>query len=215
MVTQRPISPASRHADDGEATLWVELAVDVAQNADCPLGERVEPTESGSVQLVDSQCHITLSSTDESGTEVTRTITTEISEECACRSFCRAGCVPELIGVEGGSLRIGGYANSRETLAEAMKDLRSTAADVRLKRLTTASNEEAHESSGQVIPEGISLTEKQREAVAAAVKMGYYETPRTASLEDLSDKLGVTRSAMSQRLNAVESKLIVALASGL
>lgn len=57
----------------------------------------------------------------------------------------------------------------------------------------------------------ITLTEKQREAVQTAVEMGYYETPRSASPADLAETLGVTRSALSQRLNAVETKLVTAL----
>lgn len=55
------------------------------------------------------------------------------------------------------------------------------------------------------------LSEKQLEVVELAMKAGYYDEPRQATLSDLSDELGVSPSAVSQRLNAVEHKLVRAL----
>jgi len=55
------------------------------------------------------------------------------------------------------------------------------------------------------------VTDKQREAIRTAYALGYYETPRSADLGDVADELGVSKSAASQRLNAVASKLVVGL----
>lgn len=44
------------------------------------------------------------------------------------------------------------------------------------------------------------LTDPQREALQAAAKMGYFEVPRRATLTDLAAELGVSDSAVSQRL---------------
>ncbi|MFW6003785.1 MAG: hypothetical protein ACOCPT_05135 [Halanaeroarchaeum sp.] len=71
--------------------------------------------------------------------EEVRTYTTDVDDACICPSFCRSGCVPEVIAVDDGSLAIGAYADSRETLAEVMARVRENAAHVRLRRLTTAS----------------------------------------------------------------------------
>jgi len=54
------------------------------------------------------------------------------------------------------------------------------------------------------------ITEKQREAVAKAVSEGYYSTPRETSVDELADDFGISTSALSQRLKAVESKLATA-----
>lgn len=51
------------------------------------------------------------------------------------------------------------------------------------------------------------LTAKQRRTAVRAVEAGYYERPRETSLEELAADLGISKSACSQRLNAVESKL--------
>ena len=56
-----------------------------------------------------------------------------------------------------------------------------------------------------------SLTQKQLEAARTAVEVGYYENPREARLSDLADRLGISESAVSQRLTTVERKLMLAL----
>lgn len=215
MAIHRRVQPSSALDEDVGATLWVELAAEIHPDAACPLAESVDPSATGSVQLVGETCHVSVSATDEAGDGEVRTYTTTVDDDCVCPTFCRSGCVPEVLAIEDGSLHVGAYADSRNTLGDVLEGVKSDAANVRLKRLTTAS--ETADSSGwrhEAIDQ-IPLTDKQREAVRTAVEMGYYESPRDASLGDLADTLGVTRSALSQRLNAVETKLITALASDL
>ncbi|MEF8780285.1 MAG: helix-turn-helix domain-containing protein [Haloferacaceae archaeon] len=52
------------------------------------------------------------------------------------------------------------------------------------------------------------LTETQRETLRLAFDTGYYQQPREASLEELAKALGVSKSAVSQRLNGAERKLV-------
>jgi hypothetical protein len=205
-----------RTSEDGSrgATLWVEIAIEVESDHRCPLTQVTDRAASGSVQLVGDTCHVTLGAHDETGDEV-HTYTTEVAAECVCPSFCRDGCVPDVLAVENGSLTIGAYADSRATLATAMEAVRERAAQVHLKRLTTAAPPTEDQSWRTAAMDSVSLTDKQREAVQAAVEMGYYDSPRDASLGDLADRLGVSRSALSQRLTAVETKLITELVSRL
>jgi len=44
------------------------------------------------------------------------------------------------------------------------------------------------------------LTEKQRELLSEAVKAGYFEVPRRASLSDIADAVGISDQAASERL---------------
>ncbi len=69
----------------------------------------------------------------------------------------------------------------------------------------TLGNEEAQ----TIVVDGISP--KQWETIEAAVDHGYYQTPKAASLTDLAEELGVSKSAVSQRLNRVERNLIQSL----
>lgn len=56
------------------------------------------------------------------------------------------------------------------------------------------------------------LSKKQLEVIDLAVEEGYYEDPRETSLSDLAEILDISPSAVSQRLNTVEHKLIRSLA---
>jgi len=55
------------------------------------------------------------------------------------------------------------------------------------------------------------LTDRQIETAVTAVERGYYEVPRETSLSDLGEEFGVTNSAISQRLRAVERTLVRSL----
>lgn len=46
----------------------------------------------------------------------------------------------------------------------------------------------------------LDLTSPQREALVAALKRGYFATPREVQLDELADEFGITRQAMSNRL---------------
>ncbi len=52
------------------------------------------------------------------------------------------------------------------------------------------------------------LTEKQREALIAAHKLGYYDVPRRINTEQLAKKLGVSDSTLVEHLRKAEKRLI-------
>lgn len=52
------------------------------------------------------------------------------------------------------------------------------------------------------------LTEKQREALVRALDSGYFDVPREATLTELADDLGVSDTAVSERLRRGTSLLI-------
>lgn len=55
------------------------------------------------------------------------------------------------------------------------------------------------------------LTQTQWETLELAYSMDYYQNPRGTSLEELAAELGVSKSAVSQRLNGAERKLVQAV----
>ncbi|WP_222920199.1 helix-turn-helix domain-containing protein [Natrinema sp. SYSU A 869] len=52
------------------------------------------------------------------------------------------------------------------------------------------------------------LTDPQFEAVRIAYEMGYFEIPRTASLEDVAAELGISASSLSERLRRAQTHLV-------
>ena len=54
----------------------------------------------------------------------------------------------------------------------------------------------------------VSIPGEQRAALQAAVGHGYYETPREATLDEISDDLDIPRSTLSYRLRQAETRLV-------
>jgi predicted DNA binding protein len=52
------------------------------------------------------------------------------------------------------------------------------------------------------------LTSAQREALTVAFEAGYFDVPAQTTLDSLSDVLGVTSQAVSERLNRGTKKLV-------
>lgn len=131
-----------------------------------------------------------------------------VNDRCICPVFRSHDCIASIEGFEGGVLYVSITSPSRDELSSLVSDLRATGATVRLERIARLDDELDPQPLELEVE---SLTDKQREAVFLAVEMGYYETPRRADLGDLATELDISRSAVSQRLTAVEAKLVTNL----
>lgn len=58
------------------------------------------------------------------------------------------------------------------------------------------------------------LTSRQREILGSAVNAGYYEFPRKVSLSDMADRLGVSKSSLSETLMLIEKKVVAKYLEG-
>lgn len=139
-------------------------------------------------------------------------VQSDVNDHCICPVFRSYDCIASIDRIRDASLEVSITAPTRDELERVIDALRKTGATVRLERIACSErgSNAAFDRLGAE-PDADHLTEKQREAVVAAVEAGYYESPRKADLGDLAAELGVSRSAVSQRLNAVESKLVTAI----
>lgn len=96
----------------------------------------------------------------------------------------------------------------------------------RTMRLTLVGRSEDLQATLDALPEGMdaevlavggharafddALTDRQREAVAAAWALGYYEVPRESGIEAVADELGCAVSTASDLLRRAESRLVAA-----
>ncbi|WP_225316362.1 MULTISPECIES: helix-turn-helix domain-containing protein [Haloferax] len=161
-------------------------------------------------QIDDGVCYaeVTVTNRDCDTGQVLHT-TNRIEGSCLCLAFSNVECVPRIKRVDDGVMLIETYVSDRAVISELVEELKSVAERVNLRRLTRR-KEGATESSPTSVDLS-HLTAKQREAATMAVSRGYYQTPRQVSLEDLAASLDISKSALSQRLSAVESKLATAV----
>lgn len=52
------------------------------------------------------------------------------------------------------------------------------------------------------------LSERQHEAIIAAIEHGYYDTPRRCTLTDLAEELGIAKSTCSETLHRAEERVM-------
>lgn len=210
--------PGDSTSSGGNSRRDVSVVFDIEPSSDscCPLeayGERIKTVRH---HLDGDECHTDTMlvaegcgpSRNSESTEVVHA-TSDIDATCPCTVFGEFDCVPELVDIVDGRMRIETYLTERNRLNDLVDRLEDVCDELRLRQLKRIDNGEADRSRNTVSLDLYDITEKQREAVTTAVAEGYYATPRETSLGELADEFGVTTSALSQRLKAVESKLAI------
>jgi predicted DNA binding protein len=100
------------------------------------------------------------------------------------------------------------FSNSRESLQKLVKDIESAGGEAKVSSIHPMSAKGKWE---QILPVSsllAGLTEKQINAISAAVEMGYFEEPSKISAEDLSKMMGVSRSTFSEHLRKAQMKIL-------
>lgn len=201
-----------------EHRLYAEFEIVPSADIDCPIDELDGEVTNINQQFVGDDCHTdtTLAPAEKNAdadadadadTGIVHS-KTELDAMCHCPVFLEYDCIPQTTAFNEDNLIVETYLPDRERLTELIEALKETTAGVSLRRLTRI-DDEGTDRSNKVVLELFDLTDKQREAATRAVAAGYYETPRQATVGELADELEISKSAMSQRLAAVESKLAV------
>ncbi|NHX38031.1 MULTISPECIES: helix-turn-helix domain-containing protein [Haloarcula] len=191
-----------------ERTIEVLFEIELPDDCSCPLSDPDADIENVHNQIDDGVCHAEMTVSDETGTPRVLHSTNQVGDACLCLAFSEVGCVPRTRRVDGDSLFIETYVSDRSVISELVEQLQPAAERVRLRRLTSRQDNKTESDPATV--DLACLTTKQREAAIIAVDGGYYQQPRQTTLDDLASTLGISKSALSQRLNAVESKLATA-----
>ncbi|MFW5922145.1 MAG: helix-turn-helix domain-containing protein [Halodesulfurarchaeum sp.] len=193
--------------------LFVELDVELAESNPCPLCSMEESIVDVRHQLGRELCHLDAKMTDsycECPHECTTVqhIETQVEPDCACPVFVKHGCVPQVTESDDNTVIVKTYLSDRERLTDLIGDLKAATEGVTVRRLKRVDTQDESNRQKFVTLDLYELTDKQRQAITAAVAAGYYETPREVSLGELADRIEISKSALSQRLKAAESKLV-------
>lgn len=188
-------------AGDGRR-LRVDLDIDPSDDWDCPIVSETPDASDVAVNAVGHRCTVDVQPADGEGLMRARG---EVSDDCLCRIFQRFGCVPQVRRVEDGTMLVTTYVGDRETVRDVVGALRSVLDHVRLVRLALVEGADATE---RVTFDLSALTPKQREGLELAVVRGYFDDDRDVALGELADELGISKSALSQRLRGAQAKLV-------
>jgi predicted DNA binding protein len=127
---------------------------------------------------------------------------------CPCEAIESHGCPVFDIHTREGDLRLAFHASDHETLRKVVSDLRERW-DVRVAGLFRSGGERG-EGELVLVDRG-ALTERQREVLETAFRMGYFASPPGANAGEVATELGVNRSTFREHLSAAQSKLLGAV----
>ncbi|MFB6126776.1 MAG: helix-turn-helix domain-containing protein [Halolamina sp.] len=137
-------------------------------------------------------------------------LTRDPDANCPCEVVESLGCPVDDISVDGdtGTLHISLYLSDVAALRSVVDDLDSMAGGVELRYLVR--DGEADEADEVLVDRG-RLTDRQREVIETAYRMGYFEYPRESNAETVADELGVGVSTFAEHLAAAQSRLLTEL----
>ncbi|QIB74493.1 transcriptional regulator [Halogeometricum borinquense] len=202
------VSSEKRGGRPTEQTLQLLFELEFSANESCLLSEADSEVRDVHYQVCDGTCYAEVTVTDDDDAHVVHS-TTDVDDSCLCLAFSEFDCVPRVQYADEDVVVVETYASDRSVISDLVARLNEVADRVSLRRLTARSPESCGDQTTTI--DLSHLTEKQRTAATLAVSSGYYRTPRETSLDELADELGISKSALSQRLSAVEAKLATAV----
>lgn len=128
-----------------------------------------------------------------------------IDRDCIDPVLHDHNCLPHIVDVERSSITILLFPPSRDVLSNLIKDLRNRGHSVELRRIISFDD---FEKDDVALCDLSVLTDKERTTIEKAIKMGYYDTDQPTDLDDLATEFGLTKSAVSHRLNSGERRII-------
>lgn len=157
--------------------------------------------------VFDGTCHADVTVVPADGETPQRVhVRSPVQSTCICPVFVSQGAVPQITEVRGDAVEVVTFLSDHASLRRLVDRLAARDVAVQIRRITT---EDGIDADDYVTLDLSGLTEKQREAVELGVREGYYEQPRRVSHQELADRFGISKSALSQRLTGAEGKIIV------
>ncbi|WP_096393170.1 helix-turn-helix domain-containing protein [Halorubrum trapanicum] len=122
------------------------------------------------------------------------------------------GSIPDRVLATPGGWEERRWFADRDEFDQFRAFCRSNDYELRLDRLVETDDGSAGEETGPFGTAGRSwpreMTDPQREVLVTAHEMGYFDTPRTATMADVADELGVSSASLSERLRRAQDHLV-------
>jgi len=128
---------------------------------------------------------------------------------CPCESVEQFGCPVVDVHTRDGMLYLVFHAADIEELQNIITTLRERFPQVDIRRLLRTSGDRTNHDL--VFVDRGRLTERQREVLETAHRLGYFERPKGANAGEVADELDISRSTFTEHLAAAQTKLLDAI----
>ncbi len=128
---------------------------------------------------------------------------------CPCESIEEFDSPIVDLHTRDGSLYLVFHAIDMEALQSVITTLRDRYPAVDVRRLLRSEHDPQEDNL--IFLDRSRLTDRQREVLETAHRMGYFEHPKDANAGEVADALGITTATFSEHLAAAQSKLLDAI----
>ncbi|WP_433630173.1 helix-turn-helix domain-containing protein [Halomicrococcus sp. NG-SE-24] len=128
-----------------------------------------------------------------------------VGQGCACELVERYDCPVRSIHADDGELSLSFYAEELRTVRQVVTDLKESCDGVHIQRLYHADEGETRDL---VYVDRDQFTDRQREVLRTAHKMGYFAYPKEANACEVAAALGITSTTFAEHLSNAQAKLL-------
>lgn len=133
----------------------------------------------------------------------------EAGEPCLCEAVQATVGPVTSVHARDGRLHVTIHSADVDRLRGLIASLRERFGDVSVEYLVESRD---GDDDGDLVPVDVGrLTDRQREVVETAYRMGYFEYPRGANASEVAAELGIEPSTLAEHLAAAQSKLLAEL----
>jgi predicted DNA binding protein len=133
--------------------------------------------------------------------------TRDAGEACACEVVERLDCPVAEVTADDGDLLLTLHLPDVGRLRDVVGELEGVAADVEVRYLVRADAADDGGRDPAVVDRG-RLTDRQREVLETAYRLGYFEYRGGANASAVADELGINNSTFAEHLSNAQSKLL-------
>ncbi|MFB6284856.1 MAG: helix-turn-helix domain-containing protein [Halobacteria archaeon] len=105
------------------------------------------------------------------------------------------------------------HVKNVDQLKKIMQELKSNYSEVKIKRFLRE-KEKKDDEDRMILIDSSRLTDRQREVLRKAHKLGYFDHPKKSNAGEVAKKLGITTSTFTEHLAAAQKKLMGAVIDG-
>lgn len=143
------------------------------------------------------------------GSNVAYRFDRELGVGCPCECVEQFDCPVVDVHARNGALHLAFHAPDMATLQGIIGALRDQYSGFDVKRLLSSRGDETEDSL--VFVDRSVLTDRQREVLETAHRMGYFDHPKGANAGEVASELDITTSTFTEHLSAAQRKLLGAV----